>query len=196
MATKIIGVLGGAGSGKSEALRIFKEKYHAHLLIADDIAKELSAPGGISYYKIIEAFGKEILKEDGTIDRSKLADIVFHHKDKLELLNGITHPDVKGEIKKRIAEAVEEKIPYVVLEAALLVECGYRNMCDEFWYVYSSEEVRRKRMKETRNYSDEKIDAIIRNQLSEEEFRKNSDRVINNNSTIEKLEKEIDRNLE
>ncbi len=195
MSTRIIGVLGGAGSGKSEALKIFKEKYNAHLLIADDIAKELSAPGGISYKKIVDAFGEDILTEERIINRAKLADIVFHHKDKLELLNSITHPDVKAEIKKRIDKAVGEKIPYVVLEAALLVECGYRSMCDEFWYVYTTEDIRRKRMKETRNYSDEKIDGIIRNQLSEEEFRKNSDCVIDNNSTVENLEKEIDRNL-
>lgn len=195
MNTKVIGVLGGAGSGKSEALKIFKEKYQAHLLIADDIAKELASPGGISYFKIVEAFGEEILNEDGCINRAKLADIVFRQKDKLELLNSITHPDVKEEIQSRIHKAVEEGIAYVVLEAALLVECGYRSMCDEFWYVYTSEDVRRKRMKETRNYSDEKIDAIIRNQLSEEEFRKHSDRVLDNNSTVENLEKEIDRNL-
>lgn len=195
MATKVIGVLGGAGSGKTEALKIFKEKYQARLLIADDIARELAAPGGVSYYKIVDAFGKEILNEEGWINRAKLADIVFHNKDKLELLNSITHPDVKEEIKYRIDKAVEEEIPYVVLEAALLVECGYRSMCDEFWYIYTSEEIRRNRMKETRNYSDEKIDAIIRNQLSEEEFRKYSDRVIDNNSTVENLEKEICRNL-
>ena len=195
MRTKVIGVLGGAGSGKSEALKIFKEKYQARLLIADDIAKELASPGGLSYNKIVEAFGKEILSEDGWINRAKLADIVFHQKDKLELLNSITHPDVKAEIQSRIHKAVEEGIEYVVLEAALLVECGYRSMCDEFWYVYTSEDVRRKRMKETRGYSDEKIDAIIRNQLSEEEFKKHSDKVIDNNSTVENLEKEIDRNL-
>ena len=195
MGTKVIGVIGGAGCGKSELLKILKNKYGACLLVADDVARELSAPGGSSYGKIIENFGKEILDAEGNIDRRRLADIVFHDKQKLELLNSITHPDVKEELLSRINAAVEAGVPYVVLEAALLVECGYRSVCDEFWYVHADEDVRRRRMKETRNYSDEKIDAIMSNQLSEADFRKNCDKIIDNNSTVENLEKEIERIL-
>ena len=195
METKVIGVIGGAGSGKSELLKIFEKKYHACLLIADDIARELSAPGGGSYKKIVEAFGEEILNGDLTIDRKKLADLVSHQKELLETLNGITHPDVREEILRRMDAAKAEGYKYIVLEAALLVECGYRSLCDEFWYVYASEDVRRQRMKSTRNYSDEKIDAIMRNQLSDAQFRENCDKVIENNSTVENLEKEIEENL-
>ena len=107
----------------------------------------------------------------------------------------IVHPDVFGEIQRQIEEGSSAGVPYIVLEAALLVECGYRNLCDEFWYVHADEAVRRERMKSTRNYTDDKIDAIMRNQLSEEEFYKNCDKVVENNSTIENLEKEIERNL-
>lgn len=193
--TKVIGVIGGAGCGKSELLKIFDGKYHALLIIADDVARDLSAPGGKSYEKIVAAFGTDILLPDRTIDRQKLAELVFHNKEMLETLNQIVHPDVREEIERRIGEGSSQGVPYIVLEAALLVECGYRSICDEFWYVHADEQVRRERMKSTRNYTDEKVDAIMRNQLSEAEFYKNCDKVVENNSTIEDLEKEIDKNL-
>ena len=98
------------------------------------------------------------------------------------------HPAVRRRIEQLI---LQSRCPVVVLEAALLVECGYRGLCDEFWFVRTSARVRRERLKQTRNYSDEKIDALMKNQLSDEEFIKNSDRVIENNSTVEALEKEI-----
>ncbi len=193
--TKVIGVIGGAGCGKSELLKIFAGKYHALLIIADDVARDLSAPGGKSYEKIVAAFGTDILLPDRTINRQKLAELVFHHREMLETLNQIVHPDVREEIERRIGEGSSQGVPYIVLEAALLVECGYRSICDEFWYVHADEQVRRERMKSTRNYTDEKVDAIMRNQLSEAEFYKNCDKVVENNSTIEDLEKEIDKNL-
>lgn len=193
--TKVIGVIGGAGCGKSELLKIFKEKYKAMIIMADDVARDLSMPGGKSYVRIVDAFGRDILGPDGTIDRKKLAELVFNDKDALARLNGIVHPDVREEIEARIGEGSSRGVPYIILEAALLVECGYRSICDEFWYVHASESVRRERMKTTRNYTDEKIDAIMRNQLSEEEFFKNCDKVIENNATIEALEKEIEKNL-
>ncbi len=90
-------------------------------------------------------------------------------------------------------EIFQSTSPLIVLEAALLIECGYRDLCDEFWYVHSDENVRRRRMKETRNYSDEKIDAIIRSQLSEEQFSKNSDRILENNSDLDHLRLEIQK---
>ena len=194
MNTKVIGIIGGAGSGKTAVLNIMKEKFGARVIIADEVARELSMPGGESYQKIIACFGTDILLGDGTIDRAKLAEIVFHHKEKLDKLNGIVHPDVRAAIEKEI-EACRGEYPLVVLEAALLVECGYRDVCDEFWYIHADEAIRRERMKETRGYSDEKIDSILRNQLTEKEFMENSDRVLENNSDLESLEKEIEKNL-
>ena len=188
MTKKVIGITGGAGSGKTEVLRIMKEDYHAQIIIADDVARKLSSPGKKSYQRIVETFGKDILLADGNIDRPKLSGIVFHQPELLEKLNNIVHPDVREAIEMEIFQSTS---PLIVLEAALLIECGYRDLCDEFWYVHSDENVRRRRMKETRNYSDEKIDAIIRSQLSEEQFSKNSDRILENNSDLDHLRFEI-----
>lgn len=188
MTKKVIGITGGAGSGKTEVLRIMQEDYHAQIIIADDVARELSLPRGKSYKKIVETFGKDILLADGNIDRPKLSAIVFRQPELLEKLNNIVHPDVREAIEMEISQSVSSLI---VLEAALLIECGYRDLCDEFWYVHCDESVRRRRMKETRNYSDEKIDGIIRSQLSEEQFTKNSDRILENNRDLSHLRQEI-----
>lgn len=187
---KVIGIIGGAGSGKSEVLNIMKHKYDAQIIMADEVARELQQPGQPVYAQILLAFGSDILQADQTIDRKKLAELVFNDTEKLQKLNEIVHPCVRLKIEQMIENSTSK---IIILEAALLVECGYRHICDEFWYVHSNEEIRRQRMKETRHYSDEKIDSIIKNQLTEKDFIANSDKVIENNSTLADLEKEIDK---
>lgn len=183
---KIIGVTGGAGSGKSEVLKLLKEHFKAHIIMADDVAKKLSEKGGASCELIVSYFGEGILDDEENIDRQKLAAIVFHHPKLLEKLNSFTHPKVKEAILEEIAKIKgEEHCPLIVIEAALLIGAGYENICDEFWYVYSDEAIRRQRMKETRGYSDEKIDSVIKNQLSEEAFRKACQKTIINNTTLD-----------
>lgn len=191
---KVIGVTGGAGSGKSEVLRLLREDFGAYVIMADDVAKKLSAKGGASYDAVVGYFGRGILDENEEIDRGKLAAIVFGHQKLLEKLNSFTHPKVKTEIQKEIAQAAAVgEYRFVALEAALLIEAGYEDVCDEFWYVFTSEEIRRRRMKETRGYSDEKIDSIIKNQLSEEDFRKACRQVIINNTTLEDVRLQLEK---
>ena len=84
---------------------------------------------------------------------------------------------------------------FFFLEAALLIECGYASYVDEMWYIYADEEVRRKRLKENRHYSDEKIDSIMKGQLGEEEFRKNCQVIIDNSKELMETEKQIDKIL-
>ena len=192
MSTKVIGIIGGAGSGKSEVLKIMKQKYQAQIIIADEVARKLQEPGGCVYKEMVDLFGTDILLPDQSINRQKLAEIVFNNEKLLKQLNAIVHPRVREEIQSIISKSSSSVI---VLEAALLVECGYRPICDEFWYVHSDISVRRRRMKETRNYTDEKINAIIKSQLTEAEFIKNSDKIIDNNSTLENLEKSISENF-
>ncbi len=82
------------------------------------------------------------------------------------------------------------------VEAALLIECGYGALTDEMWYVYADEETRRKRLREYRGYSEERIDGIMSSQLSEEQFRESCDFVIDNSGTLAESFAQIDRKLE
>ncbi|NLP15595.1 MAG: dephospho-CoA kinase [Clostridiales bacterium] len=193
---KVIGITGGIGSGKSLVADIMIMKYNAYLINTDMIAKEQMMPDGISYPGIVEYFGEEILNKDGTIDANKLADIVFKDKEKLLKLNSLTHPNVLTEVKRIIAGMREgKKTPYCIIETALMIESGYDFVCDEVWYVYSSADTRRGRLKQYRSYDDKKIDAIFESQSKEEDFFKRYSKVIYNDSDIHNLEVQIDRLL-
>lgn len=193
----VIGVTGGVGAGKSFVLSIIEEEFDAKLLHADEIAHQLTEPEHSCYERIVEEFGTGILKEDKTIDRNKLAEIVFGDLSALKKLNHIVHPMVKEYIQGEIScILLEDPAKIIVIEAALLIEDHYEEICDEIWYVKADEEIRRKRLKENRNYTDERIDKIIKSQLKESEFEKNCQKIINNNGNIEKTRQEIKNALE
>jgi len=193
---KVIGITGGVGSGKSRVLSYLEEKHHAVICQADHVAWELQKPGQECYLEIVEHFGTCILNEDKTINRKALGQIVFGNDAQLQVLNAIMHPAVKCEIQKRISEEKANGRKLFFLEAALLIEEHYDEICDELWYIYTSEQIRRQRLKESRQYSDEKIDAIMATQLSEEMFRKACKNVIENNSTFEETGAKLDDAIE
>jgi dephospho-CoA kinase len=193
---KVIGITGGIGSGKTLVAKLLEEKYGAYLLNSDRIAKEQMEVGGASYQGVVDYFGKEILSEDGSIDRSKLAQIVFQDKEKRLKINDLTHPNVLAAITNEINIMREAgSIPYLVIETALMIEAGYDYICDEVWYVYTPEEVRRERLKKERNYSDEKIDSIFESQSKTEEFRRKYTNVIENIGDLEYLEQQVEKLL-
>ncbi|MBQ9828313.1 MAG: dephospho-CoA kinase [Lachnospiraceae bacterium] len=184
----ILGLTGEAGAGKTAAMEILKEEFGAFLIYADKVSAALTEPGHISYGLITEHFGSGILLPDGRIDRKALADIVYSDPEELEILESFNHPYVK-EVISGITESVRENYGdiLIVVEAALLLECGYRDICSEIWYISADEAVRRQRLKETRGYMDEKIDGIMRNQQKSREFRALCDVTIDNNGTKDEL---------
>jgi len=193
---KVIGITGGIGSGKSLVAEILKRKYGAHILNTDGIAREQMAPGGACYQEVVDYFGEEILSSDHTINRTKLASIVFDDKDKLLRLNELTHPKVLVAVREEI-QIIRESgtVPYLVVETALMIESGYDFICDEVWYVHTPEEVRRSRLIKDRSYSDEKINAIFESQSKPEAFRAKFPKTIENSGDIEMLENQVDKLL-
>jgi dephospho-CoA kinase len=190
---KVIGITGGIGSGKSLVAKLLEKNHGAFLLNTDQIAKEQMEVGGVCYRPVVNYFGTEILSEDGAIDRSKLAEIVFHDKDKLLKLNQLTHPLVLEAVQMEIGRIRKAGgTRYLIIETALMIESGYDSACDEVWYVYSSEVDRRERLKRERNYSDAKIDAIFTSQSTAEAFRKKFSKVIENTGDIENLKQQVD----
>ena len=193
---KVIGITGGIGSGKSLVADIMTRKHNAHIINTDRIAYEQMLPGGISYKGVVVYFGNEILKEDGTIDRGKLSEIVFNDREKLFKLNSLTHPNVLIEVKKEIEQKkAEKKVPYCIIETALMIESGYDSVCDEVWYVHSPADVRRQRLKQNRGYTDEKIDAIFASQSKEEDFFRKYNKVIYNDGDKDALDMQIEKLL-
>ena len=194
---KFIGITGGVGAGKSAILDYLKNKPDTKVMLADEIAHELMVPGTQCYDRLKAEFGTEdIYQKDGFFDRIKLAQVIFSDDEKRKKLNGIVHPAVRKYVIGQAAyERKEGKIKLLVLEAALLIEEHYDEICDELWYIYTSEENRRIRLKKQRNYSDEKISEIFNSQLTAEKFRKACRVVIDNNGTIEAAAAQIEAAL-
>lgn len=190
---RVIGITGGVGAGKSVVLNYLKENYPCEILVADDIGNEVKMPGGRCYEAFIELVGEDIVLGDGTIDRAKAAEKIFADDALLDEVNALIHPAVKDEVRERTVKAREEgKVGFVFIEAALLIEAGYLPELDELWYVCAGEKLRAKRLKEARGYSEERIEGIMEQQLTEEEFRKHAHRVIVNDGTLEELKEQID----
>lgn len=189
---KVVGVTGGVGSGKSEVLRVLEEQFNCGIIRTDDVAKDLCEPGQVSYNLIVDAFGKDILDENGNIDRPKLALIVFSDEDKLNILNSCTHPQVYQYVRETVAKWTEEgKFSMIAVESALPEKLKEMGVCEALWYVYVKPEIRRERLRISRGYSEEKMDAMFASQLPDTLFIENCQVIIDNNLDIENIEKQL-----
>lgn len=198
----VIGITGGIGCGKSTVLNILKENFNAHIIDADKVAHRLMEPFNPAYNNVKAAFGDTIIGSDGFIDRKKLGQIVFNDKEKLKRLNSIVHPMVKEAIKDEIrvisengldkqkAAGFDEKM-LIAVEAALFIEAGYMDICDELWYIYTDNESRIERLIKSRGYTREKAESIIASQLSDSEFRRHCHIVIDNSGSEAKTRAQI-----
>ena len=180
----ILGITGGAGSGKTTVVECIKKIAPVVFLHCDVIAHELMQPKGASYDALIEEFGSSILEENinsSPISREKLAKIAMATKESRNRLNEITHPLVRKAIEQKLDLLQKEQFSgIVIIEAALLIEAGYKEICDELWYVHAPIEDRKRRMRQNRGYTEQKIDNILAGQLSEQQFLANADVVIEN----------------
>ena len=162
------------------------------------MAHLIKEKGERCYYRLVELLGEEVLDpKSGQIDKKKMAAMIFEDEVLLEKVNDIVHPEVRAYLEERIREAKEAgDVELMFIEAALLIEAGYKEVVDEMWYIYADEDVRRERLKKNRGYSDEKITQIMEAQLSEEEFRESCDFVIDNSKTLRNSYKQIKQKLE
>lgn len=187
-----IGITGGVGAGKSQILSYIEEHYNSKVIRADEVAHLLEEPGHECHDRIVALLGSDVLQEDGSIDKKKMAAVIFNDKEKLAGINAIIHPEVKKYIIKQIEkEKKAEIIDFLFIEAALLIEEHYDEIVDEMWYIHTDIEIRSKRLAQSRQYSAERIANIMRGQLSEEEFRKHCSVVIINNGDLEETYKQI-----
>ena len=156
------------------------------------MGRKVQKKGTDCFNAIVEHFGEDILNEKGELDRPKLADIVFSDEKELDALNNIVHPAVKENIRRKIRQEIKQGTELFVLEAALLLEEHYDEICDEVWYIYANEEVRKKRLKLSRGYSEEKIEDMFRAQKSRDEFLEHSDRAVDNSRSFDDTREQLD----
>lgn len=194
---KILGITGGVGAGKSMVLDYLSARYGAGVLQLDRAAHLLMEPGQECCRQIAARFGAEVLDGRGGIDRARLYEKAFADDRSLRGLNAIVHPRVKEYVRGWIEEERKKGCaPFLVLEAALLLEDHYEQICDEIWYIYVSEEKRRERLTSSRGYSQERIRKILEKQRPDEEFRAGCQFVVDNSSDLlENTYGQIDKGL-
>jgi dephospho-CoA kinase len=193
---KVIVITGSIGTGKSTAVDIIRE-FGFTVLDSDKIVHEGYNIGSELYYKIINHFGKDILKDD-EIDRQKLGKIVFSSDKKLNELNSIVHSYVYDKLKEGI-EASKEKVIFLDIPLVFETKDIHEPIYDEIWLIYVSEETQRKRLTEraiAENKKPEDVLKIIDKQISIKEKVFMADVVINNEGTVEELKENIKALLE
>lgn len=194
MKKQVIGITGGIGCGKSVVMEILEKEYGAFIILADTVGHDLMKPGAVNYNGIVKYFGKEILKENGEINRKQLGSIVFGDKEKLEALNEITHPNIITEIKNQINTGLANPdISLVCLESAILFESDLYKLCDTVWYVFANEEIRTRRLIAGRGYSEEYCRTVMAKQKGEEVYREKSHVIINNSGSVEETKAQLER---
>ena len=186
----IIGIVGGICSGKSTVSSELT-KHGCKVIDADKIAHEVLKNQAI-IRKVTEIFSSAVLDSKGEIDRKKLAKIVFRDSYKLTKLNQLIHPPVLAQIEELIIQYEKDKIvKAIVLDIPLLIEVGWANRCDSIIFVECSEKNRAQRAKKTGIYDQEEIKNREKNQISLDNKVKLADNVIDNNSGLPALIRQV-----
>ncbi|EEK76703.1 dephospho-CoA kinase [Bacillus cereus] len=181
--TVVIGLTGGIASGKSTVSEMFRE-LSIPVIDADVIAREVVEQGKPAYNKIVEAFGTEVLQQDGELDRPKLGSIVFYNEEKRLQLNKIVHPAVREEMNTQKEMYIKKGVQAVVLDIPLLFESKLTSLVDRVLVVAVTPNTQLNRLMKRNNFSEEEATARIQSQMPLEEKVKNADEVINNDGTI------------
>ena len=192
---RVIGVTGGVGSGKSAVLNYIASHFDARMVKADEVGHMLMMPWRKCYEPVIRLFGDWIVNEDGSLDRGSIAQIVFKDREMLKKLNAIIHPEVKKYILKEIERSKKEETEFFFIEAALLLEEKYDEICDEIWYIYCEKEVRMERLRRDRGYSDKRIRQVMENQLPDEEYEAHCDFQLYNDEDVAHTYLQIERRM-
>ena len=174
--TRIIGLTGGIGSGKSTVANYIASK-GIPVYIADEEAKKIMERTDVKH-NIQNLFPQFVLNDDNTLNRNKIAEFVFSNPDKLKLLNAIVHPAVKNDFSNWMKE--HKDASFVIKEVAILFETGGHKDCDKVILITAPEDVRIERAMKRDNSSKESVLARIKNQLPEADKIKLSDFVVEN----------------
>ncbi len=190
---RIIGLTGGIASGKSTVARMLVEK-GAYIIDADKLAREVVEPGREAWQEIVDWLGKDILQAGGSIDREKLAEIVFNDRKMLKKLNSIVHPQVGKQLLARTAE-IGEKNPdaIIVYDVPLLIEAKMADMVDIVLLVYVPPEIQIERQQKRDGISCPAAEARLKAQMPLDDKRKMAHLVIDNSGTIAATAEEVER---
>lgn len=189
MSTRVLGLTGGVGMGKSTAARLLK-KAGLPVVDSDDLAREAVQPGTEGLAEIADEFGERFLKPDGSLDRDKMASTVFQDQAARKQLELIIHPRVRAVWENRIEQWREQKRPVGVVVIPLLFEVGVQDSFDAVLCVASTASTQRSRLR-GRNWSDAQIAARIAAQMDIAQKMDLADHVLWNEGTPDQLGEQL-----
>ncbi len=181
----VIGVTGNTGAGKSTAANALRSQ-GVRVLDADLIARDLQRPGQIALKEIADTFGKQMLNDDGTLNRKKLGALVFNDPPSLKKLDNIMWPKILKEIQQQIQKSDED----VVIDAALLYETGMQVICDETWLITAPDILRTQRIMRRDGISLEEAQARIKSQMPQDYKRALAIHILDGGRTPQELEQQ------
>ncbi len=182
-----VGLTGNIGCGKSTVARVW-ETLGARTVDADRVTRELLVPGSPVLDQVVRVFGRRILAGDGSLDRGKLADIVFSDKEALSTLNGIVHPPTIDRIRRLMEESRARGDGIFAVEAALIIEVGRRDDYDVIVLVHADPEQCVERVMDSRGLERGDVLRILDSQMDSELKKEHADIVIENDGSIADLE--------
>lgn len=188
----IVGLTGGIGSGKSTVARAFGERGIAWI-DADDVAREVVAPGEPALEEIRKRHGEPVLHDDGTLDRARLREIIFAQPEERAWLEGVTHPRVRERITEHLERMQQEGGPYVLLVSPLLFESGQDALVDVTVVVDIPEEMQLSRTLARDDVSAEQVRAILTAQMPRRVRLARADAVIDNRQDSAHMREQVAR---
>ena len=187
----VIGLTGGIGAGKSTVSSVLEE-YGATIIDADKLGHEVYEPGSEVNCAIRNMFGEDFFDEAGFLIRPKLGALVFSDASALQKLNSIVHPA----IVKLAAERAARADGLVIMDAALLIEVGLHEICDEVWLVTVRDDVRIDRVMKRNGFTEQEVRDRINSQISDEERGRYASVVLDNSGGLPELREQIINALE
>ena len=189
---KKIGITGGIATGKSTVSDYLRQKGYT-VVDADEAARAVVAPMSLGIDKVIDAFGRQMVKSDGQLDRELLGSVIFKDEAKRDQLNHLLHPLIIDWMDQQIAKAETE---IVFVDVPLLYEVGYDQKVDQVWLVYVNRMTQLHRLMERNHLTEEEANQRIDSQWSLEAKKEKADVVINNEGDLDALYRQIDQLLE
>lgn len=188
----VTGLTGKTGAGKSTVASYLKEK-GCFVIDGDLVAREIVMPSSPALKELAEAFGKDIILEDGSLDRKALAQKAFSSAEGTALLNRITHPHIKARFEELLAKASKEGFAVAVIDAAALLESDCKDLCEKIIVVHADEQIRLERILSRDRITYEQAMTRINGQKDDNYYLRQADIVIFNNADNEALFNEFNK---
>lgn len=187
-----IGLTGGIACGKSTVASLLVKR-GANLVDADQIARDVVLPGSPVLAQVAERFGREILFEDGSLNRKKLGGMIFNDEAARKQLEGLLHPPIRASMRDQMARfELLQPDKLVVVDVPLLYESNLSSMFEQVMLVYIPSELQLKRLMARDSITQDQAEKRLQSQMPIESKRSLADIIIDNSGTLEETEKQLD----